>query len=196
MAAGDTFQITMVQQLNGVSMANIFYLDTIDDLGSVQRYTDAIAAFQNQIQSLITAFQVLSVEMECYLIRQVVPITEPTEVFVVAGGGARPDPPCSANVASKLRHYSGIGDKNRRGRWFFGGVSEVDVNANGFNEDMDVIFNLFGAAVVLNIVDSGRTYRMQHFSKTLNQYFNIDSVVPTPQPIQCRPRTPGICSIA
>lgn len=196
MAAGDIFQVTLVQQLNGVSMANVFYMKTIDDLGSTDEYDDVESAFVDQVQGSILQVQNVSVAMECYLIRRILPTTQPTQVYLESGVGAQTGPPMPANSAFKLRHYSGNGDRNRRGRWFIGGVSELLVNTVGLNEDYDAPFQLLIDVIVQNIVNLGQSYRMQHFSRKLNQFFDIDSCLMTPQPIRCRPRTPGICSIA
>jgi len=196
MAAGDIFQLTMVQQLNGVSMANIFYMKTIDDLGSSTEYTHVEAAFVSEIQPAILTVQNVSVNMECILVRRVKPTTQPTQVFLEAGVGTKTGPAMPANSAFKMRHYSGNGDKNRRGRWFFGGVSELLVSTVGINQSLDAPFQLLINIFQQTVIHVGRSYRVQHFSRKLLQYFDIDSCLITPQPIRCRPRTPGICSIS
>jgi len=196
MAAGDVFSLTLVQQLHGVSMANVFYMKTIDDLGSTDEYNDVETAFVDQVQGSILAMQNVNVAMECYLVRRILPTSQPTQVFLETGVGTKTGPAMPANSTFKFRHYSGNGDKNRRGRWFIGGVSELLVNGSGLNQSLDAPAQLLINIIEAVIVNLGQSYRLQHFSRKLNLFFDIDSALFTPQPIKCRPRTPGICSIS
>lgn len=196
MAAGEIYQFTAVNILNAEPTANVFYLKVIDDTGSTDDLADAADALENQILFKIAAFQSDQLAYECILGRRVSPTTSPTRVITTSLVGAQISDPFPANVAINFRHYSENGNKNQRGRYFIAGLVKLFVTAGRLSQSQRPTYETFMDAVVAVITQSGRTYRMQHFSKKLNQFFDIDSMTVNPIPTKMRNRTPGLCSIS
>lgn len=196
MAAGDIFQLTAVANLNGVPVANVYYLKVLDDSGTTDALSDAADTLENQILLKLIPFQVISLEYECILGRQVSPLTSPARVFALSLVGDLVEQEFPANVAIKFPHSSGIGNKNQRGRYFIPGLTKVRVSNGRINQDNEVLYQAFIDAVLDTITQSGRTYRMQHHSTKLKQFFDILTMRVEPVPVKLRNRTPGVCSIS
>lgn len=195
MAAGDIFQFTNVYQVNDQPCACVFYQETIDDTGSTDEMADAEEGFFDI--GLISLFPMLSHDLvtECVLGRQVFPKTSPLRVFQESRAGGAVFASLPANVAYNFRHYSDDGDKNKRGRWFQSGVPELWTNDGRIEQGIQTKFDTWRDVIVDEYVISGRTYRLKHYSKKLNQYFDVDEVLINPITTKVRNRTPQLCSI-
>lgn len=196
MSAGDIFSQTLVYILDTVSCANTFFLEAIDDDPSTDDELSAFEAFRDEVLPAIQDIQSGEVEYECILSRRVFPTTAPNRVFSLTGNGAISGESLPANVAMNIRHFSGIGNINQRGRWFFAGLNESRVFEGRIVEDHDEPMNDFITVVTSPILPPSHEYRMKHFSKKLEQFFDIDSGASSPIPTKVRNRTPGICSIS
>lgn len=196
MAAGDIWQVTDVQVCNNQPLANVFYYEVIDDSGAADKALAVSNAHELQVIPNIRAFQSSDLAHDCNLVRKVFPTTSIAEVFSTGGAGSRSAQVFSANVAVKIRVSSGIGDRNRRGRWYFGGLSE-DLTAYGRWEEADKsYFDAFLAQVIATITDTGNSYKLKIFSRKLKQYFDVEQAQVDPRLTKVRGRTPGICLIS
>ena len=196
MAAGDIFQQTVVAQVNAEPTANVFYLEVLDDTGTTDAEADAAQALQNGVLPVLGAFLSEDVAYECILSRRVRPTTAPARVFQLVTVGGLAQAALPANQCIKFRHFSDIGGRNRQGRWFFAGLPEADATNGRISNIRIGSYNAFAAVVAATITDAGRTYRLKHFSKKLNQFWDIDQAVVDPIPRKVRNRTPGLCSIS
>ncbi len=196
MAMGEIYQLTLVSILNTVPVANVFYLEVLDDTGTTDAMADAAAALETQVVTDLRVFQSNEVVYECILGRRVLPTTSPARVFNITATGALVQEPFPANVAIVVRHYSDTGDKNRRGRYFLAGLSKIDTQNGRIVQGLAASIQTFIATISDPIVDSPRVYLMKHFSRKLGLYFTIESGTVDPVPTKVRNRTPGICSIS
>lgn len=196
MPIGDVFQQTVVNIQNAEPCASVFYQRTIEDAGTLDPEKDAADALVSSVIAEIAEFQSNQVQYECVLSRRILPTTTPARVINQTLNGALGGQELPANVAFSFRHYSEDGDKRKRGRWFFNGMLESWVIDGRLDIENSSTFNNFLQVAVGPYVSSGRTYQLQHFSKFLDQFFDIDSVLINPVPTKLRNRTPGLCSIS
>lgn len=196
MAAGDIFQLTSVAILNGVPCANVYFLKVLDDSGTTDALKDAATALDDGPLFNLTIWQSNAYALECILGRQVFPQTSPSRVFVSTAVGTQGPDVMPANVAVKFPTSSGIGNKNQRGRYFIGGLMKTFVTDGRIHQSQETNFQLFINSILATITSSGRTYRMQHHSVKLDQYFDITVARVEPVPVKLRNRTPGLCSIS
>ena len=196
MAELDIFQLTTVSILDSVPIANVFYLKVIEEPGPGDSLQEAADALESQVITKMLPFQSSALVYECILGRQVFPVTGPSRVFPVSLAGSDTTDAMPANVAIKFPHSSGIGNKNQRGRYFLGGLTKLSVNNGRIGQGKDAVFQAFIDEVTGDIIDSPNQYRMQHFSVTLNQFFDVDVARAEPVPVKMRNRTPGLCSIS
>lgn len=196
MAAGEIFQCTVVAIHNAEPVANVFYVKVLDDTGTSDALADAVDALMTQIVTKVAAFQNDDLAYECILGRRVSPTTSPTRVITSALVGSHASSSLPANMAFNFRHYSENGNKNQRGRWYIGGMTQLFVSKGRISQSQRSLFESFMDACIATITQSGRTYRLQHYSTKLSQFWNIDSVMINPIPVKVRNRTPGLCSIS
>ncbi|MHC4073470.1 MAG: hypothetical protein ACYTGS_15775, partial [Planctomycetota bacterium] len=183
MAAGDIFQQSLVTLVSAEPVANVFYMEVLDDTGTTDAEDDAKDALINHVKPDLIAFQSSGVAYECVLSRKVFPTTGPARVFTVAGTGSLGGGLFPANVAVNMRHYSDNGDRNKRGRWYFPGLLKSWVSDGRIADDHAAVFQTLIDTVTATITDSGRTYRLKHYSKKLNLYYDIDSCQLNPIPV-------------
>jgi len=196
MSAGDIFSQTLVYVIETVSCANTFFLEAIDDDPGTDDELSAFNAFEAEVLPAIKDIQSSEVEYECVLSRRVKPTTAPNRVFSLTGNGAVTGESLPANVAMNVRHFSEIGNINQRGRWFFSGLNELRVFEGRIVEAHDTPLNDLITVVSNPIINASHEYRMKHFSKKLDQFFDIANGASSPIPTKVRNRTPGICSIS
>ncbi len=196
MPIGEVYQQTLVNIQNAEPCASVFYMKVVEDAGTTDPEKDAADALINGIATDIANFQSNQVNYECVLSRRILPTTQPARVLLQTLNGALGGQELPANVAFSFRHYSLDASKFTRGRWFINGMLESYVIDGRLDVGNVAVFQPFINAVVAPIVDSGRTYRLQHFSKFLDQFFDINSVLQNPVPTKLRNRTPGLCSIS
>lgn len=196
MAANEIYQQTVVNLQNAEPCASVFYTKVIEDAGTTDPELDAATALMDEIVSNVAAFQSNQVNYECVLSRRLLPTTQPARVLLQTLNGSLGGQELPANVAFSFRHYSIDASKFTRGRWFFNGMLESYVNDGRISFLNAAVFAPFIAACTAPFLNSGRTYRLQHFSRKLDLFFDIDSVLQNPVPTKVRNRTPGLCSIS
>jgi hypothetical protein len=196
MPAGDIYQFTAVNIQNAEPCASVYYQETVEDAGTLDPEQDAATALNDVVLDVIAEIQSNQVEYECILSRRIRPTTSPARVFLINRSGARGGQELPANVAFSLRHYSGVGSKSDRGRWYINGMLESDVDDGRIIKDLVPLFNNIEQTVTGPYINSGRTYKLQHYSRTYDYFVNIDSMIVNPIPIKVRNRTPGLCSIS
>lgn len=196
MPADEVYQQTVVNIQNAEPCASVFYTKVIEDAGTLDPEKDAADALIDEIITDVAAFQSNQVNYECVLSRRILPTTQPARVLLQTLNGALGGQELPANVAFSFRHYSLDASKFTRGRWFFNGMLESYVDQGRISVDNVAVFQPFINAAIAPFTNSGRTYRLQHFSRFLDQFFDIKSVLQNPIPTKVRNRTPGLCSIS
>lgn len=196
MPIGDVFQMTAVNLQNAEPCASVYYQETIEDAGTQDPEKDAVTALTDVVLSAISEIQSNQVLYECVLSRRIKPTTTPARAIIISIAGQRGGQELPANVAFSLRHYSGDGSKRLRGRWYINGMLEADVDEGRLNDGLVGEFNDIHQTIINPYVNSGRTYRLKHWSPTNEQLYDIDSMIVNPIPIKVRNRTPGLCSIS
>lgn len=196
MAVGDKYSVITVAQLDSVSVANVFYVDVVDDAGAADVPLSISTQFQAKILGLISAQQSFLLDYECLLIRKVAPTTEPAVVFTFTLVGARLVSNLPTNVTLVINHISNDGRPRFRGRWFIAGIPEEDVLDGRWKESVQTGWATFLDTIPDSWGIAGETYRLNHYSPFIDQYDSITRGRLSPQPRKLRSRTPGICSIS
>ena len=196
MPIGEIYQNTVVNLQNAEPCASVFYNKVIEDAGTLDPEKDQADALIDGIITHIADFQSNQVQYECVLSRRILPTTTPARVILQTLNGALGGQELPANVAFSVRHYSLDASKFTRGRWFLNGMLESWVENGRILLTNATTIQPFLDAVIANYSVSGRTYRVQHYSKFLDTFFDIDSALPNPVPTKVRNRTPGLCSIS
>ena len=195
MAASDIYQITSVYLVNTEPSANVFYIKVLDDDGTTDAMKDAVDALDDYVLKEFRDMQTTQVEYECLLARRVHPTTCPARVFSISSTGAISADTLPANQPLVLRHYSGDGSIRKRGRYFISGLAETACNHGAWEFAVKALVDPLMTVLNNTITSSGMTYRMQHFSKKNEQWYDIDSCTFNPIPTKLRGRTPSKCSI-
>lgn len=195
MAAGDIWQATVVHSLDGVNMANIFYVRTVEDSGIADPVDGINDLMNNQIIPNIISFQTDEVNYECNLIRKVHPMSEPATIIRTTHQGALSQPALPANNVVIVSHYSNDGKPRHRGRYFFSGIPKVYVVQGRIQQQLKHVADALIAKLVVQLTEATHTYRMMHYSRFLDIYSDIQSARLQPALTKHRSRTPGTCSI-
>lgn len=196
MPAGDIHQLTAVQIMHAEPIANVFYVHTVTDSGTGNPLQNVADAFDSQIATIISVGQATELSYDCYLVRKVHPNTTPAQVFPSSLTGSIGTPALPANQALTMRHYSGNGDKNKRGRYFFSGIPEASQNEGRLLSTAASAWNSISQVLAAQFAASGNEYELMHYSKKLNTYYSLDECDYNPRLTKVRSRTPGICAIS
>lgn len=195
MAAGDIYQCTVVQGLDGVNLANVMFLKIIDDTGIADSEIGVNEVFDNQIIPAMVNIQSEDVSYECVLMRKVAPMTAPARVFPSTKVGLLPFPSIAANQVAVMSHYSNDGRPRYRGRYFISGTPKTISSHGRISETFKGIYDELADLMTETITESTHTYRMQHYSKFLDVHVDIENARMQPILTKHRGRTPGTCSI-
>ena len=196
MAAGDIFQQTLVQIQNNVALANVYFMKVLDDTGTTDAEDDAFSALKDEVVPFIRSLQATNLTYECCLSRRVAPTTAPSRVFAMSEIGSRTGDSLPTNVGYCVRKYSGTGLPRQRGRWYLPGPVEQDVSDGRFDDGLVTLMDGLEQIMEGTINFEGKTYRLQHYSRKFNTFWDLAKVRFQPVPCKYRPRTPGICSIS
>ena len=195
MAAGDITQLTVVELINGQPSASVWYVRTVDDTGATDELLEARNQFVNNIMIDLQNMRSNEVVGECILAKRVHPTTSPTRVLDDGGSGGEALASLPANQAMVIRKYCGVADANRRGRYFISGIPELWVSDGRLQRDMQGRFDIWRGPAEAEFGPPQREYRLSHYSRRLNQYFDINTFVLNPVLTKIRNRTPSTCSI-
>ncbi len=196
MAAEDKYHITVVATLNKVAIANIFYLNVVDDDSNPSDVDEINTQFTGNIVASLKALQSSEVEYECNLIRKISPTTDPVIMYPLTDVGALGDTSLPSNQTMCINTWSSDGRPPFRGRWFFSGLLEASVSdgrwtqatATAWDEFLDTIDTTFGTV--------GNTYELTHWSEAQESFNRIIRGRIAAIPRKLRNRTPGLCSIS
>lgn len=196
MAAGDVFQYTFVQIADGVAFANILYIEVIDDTGTTDAEMDAFTAFANQFFPHWQAVISDDVTFDCLLSRQVLPTTAPTRLFTIGVVGSIVAQPLAMNQTLVITHRSKPYARTNQGHINMSGVPEAWAVNGRLDESNVPSFASLLTALTSVLTDSGRTYRMQHHSRKLGTYVDIELAELRPIFSKLRRRTKPLCAVS
>lgn len=196
MAAGEIYQITDVQVMHAQPLANVWYMEVIDDTGAGDDMQEVATAFEDNVVVIMAASQSSELEHDCLLVRRVVPTTTPARVFPVGINGSTSANALPSNQALTIRHYSAIGNKNQRGRAFISGILESTVDEGRLKASVVTGWQVLLNTITAQIDSNGHQYRLKHYSKKLNQFWDIEEADLNPRLTKVRNRTPGVCLIS
>ena len=196
MAALDKYHLTMVAQLDSVSVANIFYINVVDDDSNPGDAEKVSEYFVSNILSEIKALQSSRVAYECNLVRKVEPTSDPAYMYPLTDVGALGTTSLPSNLTLCLNTWSGDGRPYNRGRWFFSGLLEASVvdgrwtqaTATAWADVLDVVGGSYG--------ETGNMYNLEHWSEKQETFYTIVRGRLAAIPRKLRNRTPGLCSIS
>ena len=195
MAAGDIYQLTVVQVLGTRSLANVFYQETVDDAGSSNPEADAVDAFELNVIANLRAVQAPQLTYECIVSRRVVPQTQPRFVKFITAAGTGGGNALPSNQSCVVSHQSLPKARGNIGRVFIAGVPEAWIEKGTIRQDQFSNFDNFMGDLETPYTVSGRTYKVVHHSPSLNTYEDIVQTILRPIPRKLRGRTERICSI-
>jgi hypothetical protein len=196
MSVGDVYQQTLVGELDGVEVANVFYQKITTDPGESATQEEVFEAFKNNILNEIQKFTSTEFQWECVLSRKIAPMTEPSRVFPLSEVGGVASPSLPANQVITVSHQSTPWTRFQNGRWFFTGIPKiwiesgrlVEAGANAFQDFCETVTGTFADAAVL--------YRIVHQSRQAETLFDVDACTIRPVPTKLRRRTKRLCSIS
>lgn len=189
------WQATVVHSFDGVNMANIYYVQAVDDTGIADEAAGINDVLNNHIIPNVISFQTDEVDYECNLIRKVHPMSTPARIFPTAHVGAIATPGMPANQVAVLSHYVNTGKPHERGRYFYSGLPQGYASKGRILSAVKFIADALIAKLEAQITEATHTYRMMHYSRKLDIYSDIDTARLQPALTKHRNRTPGTCSI-
>lgn len=192
----DVYQLTDISLVGQVALANVLYIEQLVDDGIGDPYLKILNGWKTNILSPWKMLQSNGLTHDCALIRKVFPLTEVARVFDVDEDGMKPAQMLPSNTAVTIRHYSGDGSKRLRGRYFFTGMTELDVEKGRLTESAHAAFDPLLAALIAPYAEAGDTHVINHYSKANNAYYDIVDAKVTPCVTKVRQRTPRLCPIS
>lgn len=196
MAASDKYHITLVAQLDSVSIANVFYVNVVDDDANPSDVEEVHDTFKTNIVSKIKALQSSEVEYECNLIRKVYPTSDPAYMYPLTDTGALGSNSLPSNLTMCVNTWSGLGRRWERGRWFFSGLLETAIEEGCWTHDIADDWAAFLAQIATSYGPVGNIYNLVHYSTFTSEYYPIVRGRLAAIPRKLRNRTPGLCSIS
>jgi hypothetical protein len=196
MAEGDKYHLTLVAQLDKVSIANIFYIDVVDDDGAPNDTQEIHNEFKSNIVSKIKALQSSNVEYECTLIRKVSPTSEPAYMYTLNDVGALGTGNLPANLTMCVNTWAEDGRPYQRGRWFFSGMLETAISDGRWTQSTATSWATFLTTIPLTWGQPGLEFRLTHWSEALEEFYVLKRGRLAAIPRKLRNRTPGLCSIS
>jgi len=196
MAQLDKYHLTLVAQLDKVSIANIFYINVVDDDSNPGDVEKVHEYFRDEILSEIKALQSSRVEYECNLIRKLEPTSDPAYMYPLTDVGALGTDALPSNLTLCLNTWAGNGRPWERGRWFFSGLLESSINDGRFTQATATAWQSVLDVIGLSYGTSGNMYNLEHWSEAQEQFDSIIRGRIAAVPRKLRNRTPGLCSIS
>jgi len=115
MANGDKYHVTTVANLDRVAIANVFYVDVVDDSGAPSDVEELHDQFTTNIVGKLKALQSSKVEYECNLIRKLEPTSDPAYMYPLTDVGALGTGSLPSNLTMCCNTWSGSGRPYERG---------------------------------------------------------------------------------
>ena len=196
MAASDKYHITTVATLDKVAIANVFYVDVVDDDSNPSDVDEINTQFTGSIIAELKALQSSNVEYECNLIRKVKPTSDPAIMYPLTDVGALGSNSLPSNQTMCVNTWSSDGRPTRRGRWFFSGLLETSVEDGRFTQATATAWSTFLSAIGTTFGTVGNTYQLTHWSEAEEDFNVIKRGRLAAIPRKLRNRTPGLCSIS
>jgi hypothetical protein len=196
MATNDRYSVICVANMDKVAIANVFYVNVLDDSGTDDTPQSLATEFTSTWVDAMKANQSEQLEYECLLIRQVYPTSEPAIMFPLDGVGALTDNALPTNLTLCINTVSEDGTRPYRGRWFISGLLETQVDDGTFSGAVQALWSDFLAAIPTSFGESDELFQLHHYSAHLNSYTPITRGRLAAIPRKLRNRTPGLCSIS
>jgi len=196
MAAEDKYHITMVATIDKVAIANIFYIDVVDDDSNPSDVDEINTQFTGNIIAELKALQSDKVEYECNLIRKVKPTSDPAIMYPLTDVGALGSNSLPSNQTMCVNTWGGDGRPPKRGRWFFSGLLETSVDDGRFTQATATAWSSFLSTISDTWGTVGNTYQLTHWSEAEETFYTIKRGRLAAIPRKLRNRTPGLCSIS
>lgn len=196
MATNDRYSVICVANMDKVAIANVFYVNVLDDTGTDNTPQSIATEFTDKFIALMKANQSEQLEYECLLIRQVKPSSEPAIMFPLDDVGALPDNALPTNLTMCINTVSETGTRPYRGRWFISGLLETHVDDGTFTQAVQALWVDFLNAIPNSFGESDELFELHHYSPHLDSYTPIKRGRLAAIPRKLRNRTPGLCSIS
>ena len=196
MAVNDKYNVVLVQVLDGVSLANVFKVNVLDDSGTSDTPASIATEFESKFVDAMNSNQGNGVANECLLIGKLQPMSAPSVVYPLSGIGLLSPDELPSNVALCVNTVCNDGRPPFRGRWFIGGLMESDVNNGRWKQGIEADWAPFIDAVPLAFGPANESFQLNHYSPAQDQFDPFTRARITPIPRKLRNRTPGQCSIS
>jgi len=196
MATNDRYSVICVANMDNVAIANVFYVNVLDDSGTSDTPQSLATEFTTTWVGAMKAAQSQQVEYECLLIRQVLPTSEPAIMFPLDDVGALTDNALPTNLTLCINTVSQDGTRGYRGRWFISGLLETQVDDGTFTQAVQTSWATFMGNIPNSFGESDELFQLNHFSTKHSDYTPITRGRLAAIPRKLRNRTPGLCSIS
>lgn len=196
MAALDKYHLTLVAQLDKTSIANIFYINVVDDDSNPGDAEKVHEYFRDNIVSELKALQSSRLEYECSLIRKLEPTSDPAYMYPMTDVGGLGTASLPSNLTMCVNTWSGDGRPYERGRWFFSGLLETQIEKGCWTQDTADDWAGFLGVVGGTYGELGNYYNLEHWSEAQETFSPLIRGRLAAIPRKLRQRTPGLCSIS
>lgn len=196
MATNDRYSVICVANMDKVAIANVFYVNVLDDSGTDDTPQSLATEFTSTWVNAMKANQSEQLEYECLLIRQVSPTSEPAIMFPLDDVGALTANALPTNLTLCINTVAGDGTRPYRGRWFISGLLETQVEEGTFTQAVQALWADFMTNIPNSFGESDELFELHHYSAHLNNYTPITRGRLAAIPRKLRNRTPGLCSIS
>ena len=196
MATNDRYSVICVANMDNVAIANIFYVNVMDDSGTSDTPASLAEQFTDTWVDAMKANQSSQLAYECLLIRCVYPSSQPAIMFPLDDVGALGTTALPTNLTLCINTVAGDGTRPYRGRWFISGLLESGVEDGTFTQAVQSSWADFASAIPNAFGESDELFQLNHYSKHLNSYDPMARGRLAAIPRKLRNRTPGLCSIS
>ncbi len=154
MPAGDIYQLSVDQTLQGVAMTNVHYFkqESADngDMGQA-----CIDAYQADVQVAQLACQSSALTLDQYRAVRVHPGPSQPVVETIGAAGTRAGDACAASQPALLSFYDIATGVVRSARTFLSGIVETDISVGLIEGALRTLLETFGALLEANISSPG-----------------------------------------
>lgn len=176
----DVIQMTFVQDIQGVRLANVFYLQpnaALPDANVDAEMQDIIPKIWNDFSAGMSTINVL----RAVVVRVPTNPPQPTRAYTFSLPGDLPGDGLPSSKVIVIRHQSIPWSRSAAGRYFVSGVAEALVTKNSLTDAGVLVFadfaNMVAGGGVLGLI---ATWRFWHYSPKNDDYAQIRKVTVIP----------------
>lgn len=179
MPALDIYRAAIASRVNGINCLNTFYFKQVD-ADQAEDVPDSLSQAINEDLVPVWAAMISNqASLDSVVVRRISPTgSQPYSFTLVAGTGTIAEESEPANLAVCVSHYSRFNERAGRGRNYYSGIPQTQIQGAIPKASWVTLFNTFLAVLDANIIYgmSNINWRWIHWSNSLANASAIEHV--------------------